>query len=272
MENLTIGFIGAGNMGSALIAGLLAQKNPPRITVAEHNLEQRKHLSELFPTIKIEDHPSKMVANCSALVLAVKPQGLPDLCADLKDHISPQTLIISIAAGITTTQLSSWLRPDLEIIRTMPNTPALVGSGATALYAAPNVGEKHRNIAENVLRSVGLALWVDEEIDIDKVTALSGSGPAYVFLLSEAMENAAIALGLSPGTARLLTLQTIFGASKLALESQETPTTLRKRVTSPGGTTAAALAVFEERGFSNIVEEAIRAAFQRAQELAQRSS
>jgi pyrroline-5-carboxylate reductase len=177
-------------------------------------------------------------------------------------------LVISIAAGIREPALRGWLGEQTAIVRTMPNTPALVQSGATALYANPAVSEDQRNLAESILRAVGLTLWIDDESLMDAVTALSGSGPAYFFLFMEALQAAGSQLGLPEDTARLLTLQTAFGAVKMALESSEDAATLRRRVTSPGGTTEHAIEVFAQHNLNAIILKALQAAAERSRDLA----
>ena len=178
-----------------------------------------------------------------------------------------KSLVVSIAAGINQNSLSRWLGADTAIVRCMPNTPALVLTGATALHANDTVTAEQSDLAENILRSVGIALWVEDEAELDAVTAVSGSGPAYYFLLMEAMEKAALELGLSQETARLLVQQTALGAAKIALESSESPEQLRKRVTSPGGTTQQALETFEQGGFTELVSKALHAARDRSIEM-----
>jgi len=180
-------------------------------------------------------------------------------------------LVVSIAAGINQHSLSQWLGADTAIVRCMPNTPALVLTGATALHANTKVTAEQRNLAENILRSVGIALWVKDESELDAVTAVSGSGPAYYFLLMEAMEKAALELGLSEVTARLLVQQTALGAAKIALESPESPEQLRKRVASPGGTTQRAIETFEQGGFTELVSKALHAARDRSIEMSKQS-
>ena len=177
------------------------------------------------------------------------------------------SLIVSIAAGISQQSLNEWLGADTAIVRCMPNTPALVLTGATALHANAKVSAEQRSLAENIMRSVGIALWVKEESELDAVTAVSGSGPAYYFLLMEAMEKTAIELGLTEETARLLVQQTALGAAKIALESSESPEQLRKRVTSPGGTTQQAISTFEQGGFTELVSKALHAARDRSIEM-----
>jgi pyrroline-5-carboxylate reductase len=180
-----------------------------------------------------------------------------------------QPLIVSIAAGVRTRNLLQWLGPDTAVVRAMPNTPALVRSGATALFPTARVSDDHRNLAESILRAVGLTLWVDREELMDAVTALSGSGPAYFFLVMEALQTAAVSAGLPRETADLLTLQTAFGAAKMALESEDDVALLRQRVTSPGGTTERALQVLEQGGLRSLFANAIEAARQRSEELAE---
>jgi pyrroline-5-carboxylate reductase len=179
-----------------------------------------------------------------------------------------QPLVISIAAGIPAATLGNWLGKSIAIVRTMPNTPAMVQSGATALYANANVSEDQRSTAESILRAVGIAIWVEDEAQMDAVTALSGSGPAYFFLFMEALQAAGQELGLPESTAQLLALQTAFGAAKMALESNEDAATLRRQVTSPGGTTEYAIRTFQEGGLEALVSKALLAAADRSRELA----
>ncbi|MBA3581226.1 MAG: pyrroline-5-carboxylate reductase [Gammaproteobacteria bacterium] len=265
-----IGFIGGGNMARCLIGGLLADGHPAdAISVSEPDATQRDYLHNTFG-VSCYATAEQLVAHADAIVLAVKPQIMSTVAHALRESLSThKPLIISIAAGITIKSLQRWLGADLAIVRSMPNTPALVQAGATGLYAAPQVNATQRSLAESVLRAVGITVWVEQENTLDTVTALSGSGPAYVFLLMESLQQAAEQLGLNTEQARLLTLQTVFGAAKMAVESPESTATLRERVTSKGGTTAAALAVFENGGFRNLVNKAVSAAQQRAQTLAQ---
>jgi pyrroline-5-carboxylate reductase len=199
------------------------------------------------------------------VVLAVKPQALSAIAQSAATLIQQRkSLVVSIAAGINQNSLSRWLGADTAIVRCMPNTPALLLTGATALHANDKVTAEQCDLAENILRSVGIALWVEDEAELDAVTAVSGSGPAYYFLLMEAMEKAALELGLSQETARLLVQQTALGAAKIALESSESPEQLRKRVTSPGGTTQQAIETFEQGGFTELVSKALHAARDRS--------
>jgi len=203
------------------------------------------------------------------VILAVKPQSIKEVALELADSVAQsRALVISIAAGIRATSLRGWLGEQAAIVRAMPNTPALVQSGATALYANPAVNEAQRSIAESILRAVGMTLWIDDETMMDPVTALSGSGPAYFFLFMEALQSAGCKLGLPSETARLLVLQTAFGAAKMALESSEDAASLRRRVTSPGGTTERALEVLQEQEFEARILKALQAAAERSRELA----
>jgi pyrroline-5-carboxylate reductase len=204
------------------------------------------------------------------VVLAVKPQVIRDVALDLADLTQKQQpLFLSIAAGIRATDLQRWLGGSCALVRCMPNTPALVQSGATALWRNENVTDEQKDLAETILRAVGLALWVESEDLMDTVTALSGSGPAYFLLVMEALQEAGQALGLPEKTAKLLSLQTAFGAAKMALESSEDTAILRQRVTSPGGTTEKALEVLENGGLRALFSDALNAARSRSRELAE---
>lgn len=267
MDNQHIGFIGGGNMARSLIGGLLSSGIAKEyLHVTDSNQDK---LEQFKADFDINIHPDNQALQdaCDVLVFSVKPQILKDVASALK--ADNQTLYISIAAGITSESLNSWLGGNKAIVRTMPNTPAMVQSGATGLFANAQVSEAQKEIAESILRAVGITVWVDKENQLDAVTALSGSGPAYFFLLMETMEQAAIKLGLPEETARLLAIQTGFGASKLALEIEQDPAILRAQVTSPGGTTEQAINTFIQHNLSNIVEQAMTAARDRAEELAQ---
>jgi pyrroline-5-carboxylate reductase len=269
MTDSRLAFIGGGNMTRSLVGGLIADGwDPGRIRVADPDPQQTDRLAQRFSVTTTQDNHSAL-EQADAVVLAVKPQVIKAVAGELAAAIDAQrALVISIAAGIRATALRGWLGMDTAIVRTMPNTPALVQSGATALYANPAVSEEQRNLAESVLRAVGLTLWIDNEDLMDAVTALSGSGPAYFFLFMEALQDAGTDLGLPVETARLLTLQTAFGAAKMALESTEDAATLRQRVTSPGGTTERALDYLKQHGFEETVLGALRAAAERSRALA----
>jgi pyrroline-5-carboxylate reductase len=265
----SVGFIGGGNMAASLIGGLIADGLPlSRIRVSEPAAERQQFLATRFG-LRAETSGVSLAGEVDILVLAVKPQVMQPVARELAAAVSHrQPVVISIAAGIRTADLSRWLGGYGGIVRAMPNTPALIQAGATGLYATQVVTPAQRAAAESVLRATGIACWVEDEQLIDSVTALSGSGPAYFFLLMEAMQEAGRKLGLDAETARLLTLQTAFGAAKMALESSEPPGTLRARVTSPGGTTEQALKTFIEGKLPELVERALRAAADRADELA----
>lgn len=264
-----ITFIGGGNMATSIIGGLIKQEtlSPNLIHVSDPNEDQRSQLAETFG---IHTHADNLdaVKDAQVVVMAVKPQMMQAvLTSELKAYLSQQQpLLISIAAGIDIDSLAHW-SSCRAIVRCMPNTPALVGEGATGLFACDEVSIEQRNLTDSLLQSVGLTVWVENEADIDAVTAVSGSGPAYYFLMMEAMIEAAETLGLSKENATKLTLKTALGASQMALSSQEPPAELRRRVTSPGGTTERALQTFEQAQYREIVSDALKAAQQRAQEL-----
>ncbi|MGG6342925.1 pyrroline-5-carboxylate reductase [Stenotrophomonas indicatrix] len=261
-------FIGGGNMARSLIAGLIRQGVPAtRIHVAEPVAGLREALATDFG-VQTHDNAADAAAQGDTWLLAVKPQVLRDVCQSLQVLAQAQTpLVISIAAGITSAQLQRWLAGSLPVVRAMPNTPALLGAGVTGLYATPSVDAQQRAQAERVLASAGRTVWIDDEAQMDSVTAVSGSGPAYVFLLAEAMEAAGIAQGLPAEAARTLVVQTLLGASRMLDEAGESPAELRRRVTSPNGTTQAAIESFQVGGFEALVGKALRAAQVRGQEL-----
>lgn len=263
-----IAFIGGGNMASSIIGGLIQQGGiqPQAISVAEPNLDQRQLLETQF-AVRTHKQGIDAITGASIVILAVKPQVMSAVLAPLKEQLSQQQpLLISIAAGITLDSLKRW--SDCHaIVRCMPNTPALLGLGATGLTASQQTTVEQRNQAESLLQAVGSTTWVSNEAQIDAVTAVSGSGPAYFFLLMEAMIQAGQQLGLSPEAATQLTLNTALGASKMALESDLDIAELRRNVTSPGGTTEQAILTFQQEGFSDIVFEALEAARNQAQAL-----
>ena len=266
MNNLKIGFIGGGNMARSLIGGLIASgaSNEKILVSALHD----EHLSSLRTdfNVRTTTNNQDIVDECDVVVFAVKPQVLKEVCTALNTRAD--CLYLTVAAGIPTTSLGNWLGANLSIVRAMPNTPALLRTGATALFANPHTSEAQKESAESIMRAVGLALWVNAEAEMDAVTALSGSGPAYFFLLMEHMIQAAHDLGLDADTARLLTVQTAFGAAKMALEIEKDPATLRQNVTSPGGTTEQAINSFNQGGLEKLVNQALLAARDRAEELA----
>ena len=267
MNDSRIAFIGAGNMANSLILGLIA-KGVPATNIAACDIDQTR-LDVLRQVCGITTGSMAEVASqADVVVLAVKPQVLADVCSTLSPLLPANTLVISIAAGIPLSSLERWLGADRAVVRCMPNTPALVLEGATGLFANSNTSTTQKKLAEDILSAVGISRWLASEHDINAVTALSGSGPAYYFLLMEAMEEAAITMGLEPEMARALTIQTALGAAKLAASSDVPPSELRRRVTSPGGTTQAAIESFEHDGFRDLVSRALQAAQKRSVELA----
>jgi pyrroline-5-carboxylate reductase len=265
----TIGFIGSGNMAEALIRGLIAAKVYPagRIWISDVRAERLNELAKRYGVLPATDN-AELARGVGTIVLSVKPQIMKDALESIKDSVDPDVLVMSIAAGIKTSFIASILG-DLAIVRVMPNTPALIGQGAAALFA----NEKARGRIEQALSicsAVGKAVVLDDEDLMDAVTALSGSGPAYFFLLMEAMSEAGTALGLPPDLAKDLTLQTAKGAGLLACEADrdgQHPAVLRRKVTSPGGTTEAALKVFDAGDFTGLVGRALTAARNRSREL-----
>lgn len=270
MSYETLAFIGAGNMASSLISGLIADGYPPeRIRVSDTQETMSRSLGDRFGVV-VCAHNQEAVMSAAIVVLAVKPQVMRVVLEDLRNSLkTSEPLLLSIAAGIGCHSIARWAGGLSAIVRAMPNTPAMVQSGATGLFATSAVSERQREVAESILRAVGITVWVKEESLIDVVTALSGSGPAYYFLLMEAMEEAGVQLGLDRQTASLLSQQTALGAGRIAIESPEAPSELRRRVTSPGGTTERAIATFEAGGFSDLVLRAMNAAKDRAEVLSQ---
>ncbi|MDH5543950.1 MAG: pyrroline-5-carboxylate reductase [Gammaproteobacteria bacterium] len=270
MNKDNIGFIGAGNMSASLLGGLIADgADPGKLWVSDIDNNQLNKFESRFGVRTVVDNAA-LIDKVDAVVLAVKPQVFKDVAKQIAGAVEKsQPLVISVAAGIRTKDMQRWLGQNVAIVRTMPNTPALVQTGATGLFANHLVKSEQRILAENIMRAVGVALWVEDEYQMDIITALSGSGPAYFFYVMEAMERAANTLGLSESTARLLTIQTALGAAKLAMESSDEPAILRNRVTSPGGTTEQAIRTLRENGLEEIFSKALKAAADRAAELAQ---
>lgn len=269
MKNSVITFIGGGNMASSLIGGLIADGCPSgNLWVTDPNQEKLDYLSSQFSINTTIDN-NEAVAKSDVVVLCVKPQAMHEVTAGIANAVQDKKpLVISVAAGIRESNLQTWLGGNIAIVRVMPNTPALIQTGASGLFANANVSDDQCNLAESILRAVGLALWLDDENMMDVVTALSGSGPAYFFYVIEAMERAAIDLGLEQKTAHLLTLQTALGAAKMALESSEDIAELRRRVTSPGGTTEQAINTLQSGGLEKLFADALTAAANRSKELA----
>ncbi|MBI3545415.1 MAG: pyrroline-5-carboxylate reductase [Gammaproteobacteria bacterium] len=264
-----IGFIGAGNMARSLAGGLLKNGwEPDQIILSDSEPSQRQSLENLLGVKTFADN--RVVAErADILLLAVKPQVLGGVAKNIAAAVHKKNpLVISIVAGTRIEDIDRWLGGNLAIVRVMPNTAALIGSGASGLFANSRVNRSMHDQAESILRAVGITVWLKDEDLIDVVTALSGSGPAYFFLVIEALEQAAIEAGLEPTQARLLTLETALGAAKMGLEGHEEPAQLRQRVTSPGGTTERAVKVLEQGGIRRLFKEALQAGVARAKEIA----
>ncbi|MEE9302995.1 MAG: pyrroline-5-carboxylate reductase [Thiotrichaceae bacterium] len=265
-------FIGAGNMARSLIAGLIQDDTAFEIRVSDPDESQLDTIKRNWQTVKTFTNNEAACKDVHIIVMAVKPQILPMLCVSLSTQLqATRPLIISIAAGVRESTINQALGGSFPIVRCMPNTPALVQAGATGLYANAQVNDEQRSEAEGILRAVGITLWFTDEQQLDTVTAVSGSGPAYFFLVMEAMQKSASKLGLTDDEARLLVLQTAMGAAKLALESNDDAATLRERVTSKGGTTEAALKVLNEGGLTELFHQALTAAENRSKELAEQT-
>jgi len=263
-----ITFIGGGNMARSLIGGLVrAGTRGTDIAVAEPNANLRTALAHDFG-IATFDSGSDAAQGVDAIVFAVKPQVMKTVCASLRDIVQAhKPLVVSIAAGIRIDQIDAWLGGDVAVVRAMPNTPALIGAGAAGLVANVRTDARQRELAQRILDAAGLAVWITDEALMDTVTALSGSGPAYFFLLVEALEDAAVAQGMPREAARALVTQTCLGAGRMLREEGEAPAELRRRVTSPNGTTQAAVESFEADGLRAVAARAIAAATKRGQEL-----
>jgi len=273
MKNeLSIAFIGGGNMAAALASGL-AGKVCPAESIHVIDINKDSHAGWQARGMTTAVAPDEALARCRVWVFAVKPQNMKDVVASTRQWLQDDTLVVSVAAGIRADTLAGWLgspdAPFKRLVRCMPNTPALVGAGVTGLAALDGVSEAERAVAASLLESVGQVVWVADDAALDGVTALSGSGPAYVFLFLEALVAGGVKVGLTEAQAKQLALGTLAGATKLAAESSDPLSVLRERVTSKGGTTAAALAAFGAAGFAGIVEEAMAAAARRSRELAE---
>ena len=269
--DVVIAFIGAGNMARSLIAGMRSQGLPGRqLRVADPFAAVREALARDTGAVAAASN-AEAVAGARVIVLAVEPQVMAQVCRELVPALTGDPVIVSVAAGIDSAQLDAWLGGDRAVVRAMPNTPALRRAGATGLFANARCSADDRALAGQLMAAVGNTVWIQDEDLMDVVTAVSGSGPAYFLRLIEAMQTAAVERGLSPEAARQLVLQTAFGAARMALESDESAGELRQRVTSPGGTTAAAMDMFSQRQFEDLVDAAIGAAHERGQQLRQQA-
>jgi len=263
-----IAFIGGGNMASSMAGGLLARGwDPADIRVSDPLPDSQTRFRDRGIAATADN--AAAAAEADVVIFAVKPQQMRSVCRELAPSLaSRRPLVLSIAAGVPVAAIQSWLGRGVPIVRCMPNTPALVQSGATVLYASERVGPAERETAGRILEAVGTVAWVDEEELLHAVTALSGSGPAYFFLVMEAMQIAGEQLGLDAALSRRLTTQTALGAARMALDETVDIAELRRRVTSPGGTTERALRIFEERGLRRLFDDALEAAARRSRELA----
>jgi pyrroline-5-carboxylate reductase len=266
---MRIAFIGGGNIATSLVGGLIARGTPAQdLTVADPVAAQLERLRHEYG-VNVAGRNEDAVRDADLVVLAVKPQDMAGVARGIAGPFAARRRVaVSVAAGIRLASLSGWLGGAPALVRAMPNRPALIGAGVTAAVGAPGVEPHERESAGAVLSAVGPVVWLEDESQIDAVTAVSGSGPAYIFLLVEAMEDAGVSLGLPRETARLLAVQTAYGAGRMCVESGELPARLREQVTSKGGTTAAALAVFESADFRGLVQHALGAAARRSVDLA----
>ena len=268
MSKTRIAFIGAGNMAASLIGGLRAKGlDASQIRASDPGVETRTKVAAEHGIEVFADN-ADAIQDADVVVLAVKPQAMKAVCEAIRPSLKPNQLVVSIAAGITCASMNNWLGAQ-PIVRCMPNTPALLRQGVSGLYATAEVNAEQRQQAQELLSAVGIALWLNEEQQLDAVTAVSGSGPAYFFLLIEAMTAAGVKLGLPADIAAQLTLQTALGAAHMAVASDVDAAELRRRVTSPAGTTEAAIKSFQAGGFEALVETALGAAAHRSAEMAE---
>ncbi len=270
MQDQNITFLGCGNMGTSLISGLIANGHPASSLFGVDPDENQRHRVETRYDIRTAAGVTEAVPVADVIVLAVKPQTVMAALTNIREALQTKSpLILSIAAGIRTGAINNALGGACPVVRAMPNTPALLRTGATGLYAAADVSASRREAATHIMQAVGVAVWLDDESLLDTVTAVSGSGPAYFFLVVELLEKIAVDMGLSREQARLLSVETALGAARMLKETGEDAATLRLRVTSPGGTTEKALQAFEEGGLEQLLRRALTACRERSIELAQ---
>ena len=269
MTDSTIAFIGAGNMATSLISGLINKGHlASKLWASDPSEACRANAEKLGINVTADNVTA--IKDADVIVIAVKPQVLKQVVSPLQATLAGSNkVVISIAAGIDLNSLQAWLGEGVAIVRCMPNTPALLSLGATGLFANSHTSDSQKDLATAILNAVGISLWVDNEEALDAVTAVSGSGPAYYFLLMEAMQDVGKKMGLTPETSKLLTLQTALGAAQMALESDVEVDELRRRVTSPAGTTEQAVQTFEQGGLRELVELAMNNCAKRADEMAQ---
>jgi pyrroline-5-carboxylate reductase len=262
-----IAFIGGGNMAEAIIKGLLREGSAPAIMVAEISAERRAWLAKTYPLVSVVENSAEAAVWGDVVIMAVKPQQSAAVLADIKAASGPDKLVVSIMAGVRSAAIEETLENGTRVVRVMPNTPALVGCGASAICAGKNASKEDLDCVENIFARTGLVVRVDEK-QMDAVTGLSGSGPAYVFTFIEALSDAGVKNGLARDVASKLALQTVLGSVRMLAETGEHPARLREQVTSPGGTTIAGLHVLENGCFRGTIMDAVEAATQRSKELA----
>jgi pyrroline-5-carboxylate reductase len=266
-DSKRIAFLGGGNMAEAIIKGLQREDSATSLMVAEIVAERRTYLAKAYPGIQVVENSGQAAAWGEAVVLAVKPQQSASVLAAIRQDVDPGTLVVSIMAGVRSTSIEEVLGGETRVVRVMPNTPALVGSGATAICAGKNATKEDLDCVEGIFARTGMVVRVDEK-QMDAVTGLSGSGPAYVFTFIEALSDAGVKNGLPRDVAARLALQTVLGAARMLAETGEHPAKLREQVTSPGGTTIAGLHVLENGRFRGTIMDAVEAATLRSKELA----
>jgi pyrroline-5-carboxylate reductase len=266
-DSRRIAFLGGGNMAEAIIKGLQRENPTAALMVAEISVERRTYLAKAYPGIRVVEHGDQAADWGDVVILAVKPQQAAGVLSTLKQAVRPDKLIVSIMAGVRSASIEESLEPGTRVVRVMPNTPALVGTGATAICAGRNASKEDLDCVESIFARTGLVVRVDEK-QMDAVTGLSGSGPAYVFTFIEALSDAGVKNGLTRDVSTKLALQTVLGAARMLAETGEHPAKLREQVTSPGGTTIAGLHVLENGRFRGVIMDAVDAACQRSKELA----
>lgn len=262
-----IAFLGGGNMAEAIIKGLLREEPDAQLMAADISAERRAHLSAAYPSLRVVENSAEAAAWGEIVILSIKPQQATSVLTILEQALTPDKLIVSIMAGVRTATIEDAVASKTHVVRVMPNTPALVGEGATAICAGKNAGPKDLDIVESIFARTGMVVRVDEK-QMDAVTGLSGSGPAYVFTFIEALSDAGVKTGLPRDVATKLALQTVLGSARMLAETGEHPAKLREQVTSPGGTTIAGLHAMENGRFRGTVMDAVEAATNRSKELA----
>lgn len=268
LRKYTVGMIGAGNMGEAMIRGMLRSEQtiPSRVIASNRNSSKLRHLKSIYGIRTSQFNPT-VVETSDILILAVKPQDMQTVCEEIRPYLRPRQVVISIAAGVTVKKLRRLLGKNVKLIRTMPNTPALIDYGVTAIYSAPSVKEKESQLAEEIFGAIGLTYRIAKENEMDVITALSGTGPAYIYDIISTLTNVGKRLGLPPGLAKDLTTHTIIGAARMVMQTGEDPKDLWKKVASKGGTTVAAFKVLHKGRFQKTLENAVVAAAKRSRAL-----